>query len=100
MLKTLSLTIALFTGMLIYAQDLNYNFQYEFALTGITESGPAKMEIEAIRDLMGVRVVKFNDFSNIFIVLTHLEFDPAELLMKLESNGLDIDGEIVKIDIG
>lgn len=100
MLKILSLTVALFVCSLIYAQESTYQYQYEFSIVGITENGSAKMEIKTIRDLMGVQVVKFEDLTDRFIVLTHHEFDLAELLFKLESNGVDIDGEIVKVDLG
>jgi hypothetical protein len=100
MIKILSLSFALLSSILIHAQDPDIEYRYEFSMTGITDYGPAKMQMENIRDLMGIQVIKFIDTSNRFIVLTHLEFDPAELLMKLESNGIDVDGEIYKIIIG
>ncbi|MFT5822001.1 MAG: hypothetical protein ACI8ZM_003257 [Crocinitomix sp.] len=100
MLKVLLINALLFIGSFSFAQESTYDYQYEFSITGITENGPAKMEMEAVRDLMGVRVIKFDDSLDLFIVLTHLEFNPEELLVKFITNGVEIDGEIIKIDLG
>ncbi|NOQ74759.1 MAG: hypothetical protein GQ574_22285 [Crocinitomix sp.] len=100
MLKIILINFALFLGTLSYAQEPSFDFQYKFSITGITENGAAKMQIDLIRKLMGVKAVKFDDSLDRFIVFTHLEFDPAELLLKLVANGVAIEGEIVKIDLG
>lgn len=86
----------LLTSVFGYTQD----FKYEFSVTGITEYGPAKLTINDIRDIIGVRIVKFNDATDRFTILTDYDFDLEEMMTKLESNGVDIAGEISKINLG
>lgn len=96
MLKIILGFILLILLNISFSQDSNYAFQYQFKITGIEEYGEAKLKIEDVRDLMGVKVVKFDDITNRYIVLTHLDFDIIELIEKFGANGIDIDGEIVK----
>jgi hypothetical protein len=87
-------------GTFTFAQESTYQYQYQFSITGISESGPAKGQIEIIRDLMGVKVVKFDDSTDLFVVLTHLDFNPEEMVEKFGLNGVYIAGEIIKIELG
>ena len=82
-----------------YSQDAPYDFRYEFKIVGVTEDASAKMKIDLIRDVMGVKRINFDATLDKFIVFSNYGFDVEELFMKLEMNDLDIEGEIMKIEI-
>lgn len=74
-------------------------FSYTFQLVDISEPGEAKLTIDEIRELLGVTVIKFNDDSDRFEILTHLDYDLPELTSDLAYIGLVLVGEITKVNI-
>ena len=98
MRKILMLLLGLSVGQFAYTQLCQY--EYVFIVDQITDYGPAKMVIKEIRNVMGVKIVKFLDDNDQFVVSTHLDFDPIELVDKFEQNGVNIVGVIKKIRSG
>ena len=95
MKKNLLLPLFFVLSSLAYGQ----NFKYEFVLEGVNNPGDAKYAITEIRELLGVKTMKFHDDTNTFEILTHLEWEVEEMIYDLESIGLTLVGIIEKTNL-
>lgn len=91
----------LFFGLLLIFSGLvsAQEYRYDFKIEDVSEPGTAKSSIESLRDLLGVTIIKFDDEIDQFSIFTHLDFDVEETILKLEINGITINGTIVKINL-
>lgn len=91
--------LLLLIGLAFWQFGYSQQYKYEFKVDGVTDPGTAKGTIAQIRDLMGVRVVTFDDSEDRFIVLTDHDMNPSEMIEKFEGNGVVIVGDINKINL-
>ncbi|NOQ74761.1 MAG: hypothetical protein GQ574_22295 [Crocinitomix sp.] len=99
MLKIIFFSVVLFIGSFSFAQDSSHDFNYVFKFEGITEPSDAKHTIFEIRELLGVKVVRFNNETDEFTILTHLDWSIEEMGYDFGTIGLVLVGDLVKIII-
>ena len=92
-------TITLLLGLLCVNFSFSQNYKYEFAIIEISNYAPAKLAITKIRDITGAQIVKFDDDTDQFIILSHLDFDPLNLKEKFQINGIEVVGIIEKTNV-
>jgi hypothetical protein len=84
---------------MLFVSVSGQQYSYELQLESITNPGEAKASIGEMRDVLGVRVIKFIDTADQFQILTDLDFDVDEMKAKLLSNGITVLGEITKTNL-
>lgn len=89
--------IALYIGATCFCQDYSNGFSYVFKFDGVTEPADGKYAIIEIRELLGVRAVRFNNDTDEFNILTHLDWTVEEMTFDFESLGFTLSGELIKI---
>ena len=99
MLKILYLSFFLVLGSASYTQESSFNYHYIFKLEGISEPSNAKFTIVEIRELLGVKAMRFNDETDEFTILTHLDYEVEELSYDFGTIGLVLVGDIIKLII-
>jgi hypothetical protein len=95
MLKLLILFGGLFLSQITFCQE----YSYTFSLTEVSNPGDAKESIDKMRDVLGVNLIKFDDETDRFEIITRFDFLLEEMRTKLETNGVLVSSEISKINI-
>lgn len=72
------------------------DFIYSFKISSVDSPGMAKQKILELRELLGVKTIRFSDDTDLFEIHTHLDFSVEEMLSDLNSIGIVLVGPITK----
>ena len=89
----------LLIGLSLWQPGFSQKFTYNFKIESVTDPGNAKYAIEEIRDLLGVRIVRFMDETDEFEILTHLEWEVDEMAYDFSTIGFVLIGIITKTNV-
>ena len=86
-------TLLLFT-LLLSLNSFCTTHTYSFKIVGITTYGDAKLMIEQMRSILGIKMFIFDDSTDTFITRNPLEFNWDDMSEDLAQHNIFIDGPI------